>query len=37
MLGSQYITFNELILGLKSLGVEIETEKKFQAVKNIYD
>jgi hypothetical protein len=37
MFSSQQITFNELVLGLKSLGVEIETEKKFQAVKNTYD
>ena len=37
MFASQYITFNELVFGLKSQGVEIETEKKFQAVKNIYD
>ena len=37
MFSSQFISFNELILGLKSLGVEISTEKKFQSVKNIFD
>ncbi len=37
MFNNLYLNFNEFIFALKSIGIEIESEKRFVYMKNIYD